>query len=183
MAPHCAVSYPRSPKGGYKPQYSQFITLPMLPRFCSCFCPRAVLSACRPHVFSSGRAGTHGPPPEMQLSLASLAAPKLGRAPGIADEPFAWDSREFLRKKCIGKQVGLVSCVLPMPPPAVVSNVVDQLARSQWLHACTPRIHPSGKQGTPSERYISCWCVGRMVASGGLQKVFYVPKLSRLLRD
>lgn len=41
----------------------------------------------------------------MQLSLASLQAPKLGRAPGIADEPFAWDSRDFLRKKCIGKQV------------------------------------------------------------------------------
>lgn len=42
----------------------------------------------------------------MQLSLASLSAPKLGRAPGIADEQFAWDAREFLRKKCIGKQVG-----------------------------------------------------------------------------
>ena len=41
----------------------------------------------------------------MQLSLASLQAPKLGRAPGIPDEQFAWDSREFLRKKCIGKQV------------------------------------------------------------------------------
>ncbi|CAM9480909.1 unnamed protein product, partial [Ectocarpus fasciculatus] len=56
-------------------------------------------------VLLIGRAGTHGPPPEMQLSLASLSAPKLGRAPGIADEQFAWDSREFLRKKCIGKQV------------------------------------------------------------------------------
>lgn len=58
-----------------------------------------------------GRAGTHGPPPEMQLSLASLLAPKLGCAPGIADEQFAWDSREFLRKKCIGKQVGPVCCL------------------------------------------------------------------------
>lgn len=64
----------------------------------------------------------------MQLSLASLAAPKLGRAPGIADEQFAWDSREFLRKKCIGKQVrergAFVerrtrnrSAVLPATPP------------------------------------------------------------------
>lgn len=54
---------------------------------------------------SAGRGGAHGPPPEMQVSLASLQAPKLGRAPGIPDEQFAWDSREFLRKKCIGKQV------------------------------------------------------------------------------
>lgn len=53
----------------------------------------------------TGRSAPNGPPPELQLSLASLQAPKLGRGPGIADEPFAWDSREFLRKKCIGKQV------------------------------------------------------------------------------
>ncbi|CAM9317809.1 unnamed protein product [Choristocarpus tenellus] len=48
---------------------------------------------------------TNGPPPEMQLTLSSLQAPKLGRVPGVADEPFAFDSREFLRKMCIGKQV------------------------------------------------------------------------------
>lgn len=72
--------------------------------FCVCSCFLSAPSA-RCCCLVKGRAGTHGPPPEMQLSLASLSAPKLGRAPGIADEQFAWDSREFLRKMCIGKQV------------------------------------------------------------------------------
>lgn len=68
----------------------------------------------------TGRAGAHGPPPEMQLSLASLQSPKLGRAPGIVDEPFAWDSREFLRKKCIGKPVCGVFCLLSLSFERVV---------------------------------------------------------------
>ncbi|KAG0567867.1 hypothetical protein KC19_7G168000 [Ceratodon purpureus] len=45
-----------------------------------------------------------GPPPEKTITLAGLIAPKLARRDG-RDEPFAWDSREYLRKKCIGKEV------------------------------------------------------------------------------
>ncbi|GJP63402.1 hypothetical protein CLOP_g20489 [Closterium sp. NIES-67] len=45
-----------------------------------------------------------GPPPEKTLTLASLIAPKMARRDG-RDEPFAWESREFLRKKCIGQEV------------------------------------------------------------------------------
>ncbi|KAL0721178.1 hypothetical protein Bca4012_035777 [Brassica carinata] len=45
-----------------------------------------------------------GPPPEKTITLSSLIAPKLARRGGI-DEPFAWESREFLRKLCIGKEV------------------------------------------------------------------------------
>lgn len=45
-----------------------------------------------------------GPPPEKQITLSSLMAPKLARR-DTRDEPFAWESREFLRKKCIGKEV------------------------------------------------------------------------------
>eukprot|EP00249_Psilotum_nudum_P022287 c28457_g1_i1 orf=385-3351(+) len=45
-----------------------------------------------------------GPPPEKTITLSSLIAPKLARRGG-RDEPFAWDSREFLRKKCIGQEV------------------------------------------------------------------------------
>ncbi|DBB17861.1 hypothetical protein WJX82_005615 [Trebouxia sp. C0006] len=45
-----------------------------------------------------------GPPPEKRLTLASLIAPRMARRDGsTADEPFAWQSREFLRKKCIGQ--------------------------------------------------------------------------------
>jgi staphylococcal nuclease domain-containing protein 1 len=43
-------------------------------------------------------------PPEKTVVLAHLAAPRLARRGG-QDEPFAWDSREYLRKLCIGKDV------------------------------------------------------------------------------
>ncbi|KAE8670901.1 TUDOR-SN protein 1 isoform 2 [Hibiscus syriacus] len=45
-----------------------------------------------------------GPPPEKTITLASLIAPRLARRGGV-DEPFAWESREFFRKLCIGKEV------------------------------------------------------------------------------
>ncbi|KAJ4756132.1 Nuclease domain-containing protein 1 [Rhynchospora pubera] len=43
-------------------------------------------------------------PLEKTITLASIMAPKLARRGGV-DEPFAWDSREFLRKLCLGKDV------------------------------------------------------------------------------
>nr|GEX15747.1 ribonuclease TUDOR 1-like [Tanacetum cinerariifolium] len=43
-------------------------------------------------------------PPEKTVVLAHLAAPRLARRGG-QDDPFAWDSREYLRKLCIGKDV------------------------------------------------------------------------------
>ncbi|KAK3284178.1 hypothetical protein CYMTET_8157, partial [Cymbomonas tetramitiformis] len=45
-----------------------------------------------------------GPPPEKQLTLSSLISPRLGRQ-DTPDEPYAWESREHLRKKLIGKDV------------------------------------------------------------------------------
>ncbi|XP_002732557.2 staphylococcal nuclease domain-containing protein 1-like [Saccoglossus kowalevskii] len=54
-----------------------------------------------------------GPPPERQLCLSNITAPRLARraSPNIEgsvdtkDEPFAWEAREFLRKKLVGKEV------------------------------------------------------------------------------
>ncbi|XP_065668229.1 staphylococcal nuclease domain-containing protein 1 [Hydra vulgaris] len=51
-----------------------------------------------------------GPPPERQLALSNVVAPRLSKRPGgnvetAADEPYAWESREFLRKKLIGKEI------------------------------------------------------------------------------
>jgi staphylococcal nuclease domain-containing protein 1 len=43
-------------------------------------------------------------PPEKTITLSSLIAPRLARR-GSVDEPFAWESREYLRKLCIGKDV------------------------------------------------------------------------------
>ncbi|GAB2257923.1 hypothetical protein Droror1_Dr00014083 [Drosera rotundifolia] len=43
-------------------------------------------------------------PPEKSITLSYLIAPRLARRGGI-DEPFAWDSKEYLRKLTIGKEV------------------------------------------------------------------------------
>lgn len=53
-----------------------------------------------------------GPPPERQLNLSNISAPRLARRPGgnvksedAKDEPWAWEAREFMRKKLVGKEV------------------------------------------------------------------------------
>ena len=54
-----------------------------------------------------------GPPPEMTFALSNLNAPKLAKRPSPndagsdQDEPYAWEAREFLRKKLIGKEVAV----------------------------------------------------------------------------
>lgn len=50
----------------------------------------------------------NGPPPEKQVALSSINAPRLGRKTAkeeTQDEPWAWESREFLRKLIAGKEV------------------------------------------------------------------------------
>ncbi|XP_065359944.1 staphylococcal nuclease domain-containing protein 1 [Calliphora vicina] len=56
------------------------------------------------------RAHKGAPPPEKQITFSYVLAPKLARRPGAGgdetkDEPWAWDSREFLRQKLIGHEV------------------------------------------------------------------------------
>ncbi|KAL4717621.1 hypothetical protein ACJJTC_000770 [Scirpophaga incertulas] len=52
-----------------------------------------------------------GPPPEKIIALSGITAPKLARQRTAnndvesKDEPFAWEAREFLRKKLVGKEV------------------------------------------------------------------------------
>ncbi|KAJ7647235.1 hypothetical protein FB45DRAFT_892832 [Roridomyces roridus] len=56
-----------------------------------------------------GRAGPQGQPPkERILHLADIAAPRLGTA-SREDEPWAYESREFLRALAVGKEVSFVS--------------------------------------------------------------------------
>jgi len=55
----------------------------------------------------------NGPPPERTLCLSNVTAPRLARRPNPnlpqeqeqKDEPYAWEAREFLRKKVVGKEV------------------------------------------------------------------------------
>ena len=60
---------------------------------------------------------SNGPPPTKTVCLGGLDVPRVGRREN-PDEPFAWGSREFLRKKVIGKAVRV--CVLHARVPAVV---------------------------------------------------------------
>ncbi|KAI0236877.1 Staphylococcal nuclease domain-containing protein 1 [Lamellibrachia satsuma] len=54
-----------------------------------------------------------GPPPERTMCLSNITAPRLARRPNpnaegsveTKDEPYAWEAREFLRKKMVGKEV------------------------------------------------------------------------------
>jgi endonuclease YncB( thermonuclease family) len=43
--------------------------------------------------------------PERQLTLTNIVAPRFGRSKNAHDEPFAFESREWLRKKLLGKSV------------------------------------------------------------------------------
>ncbi|XP_033223883.1 staphylococcal nuclease domain-containing protein 1 [Belonocnema kinseyi] len=54
-----------------------------------------------------------GPPPEKTICLSNIIAPKLarrtiGNSDETKDEPYAWEAREFLRKKLIGEIVTFV---------------------------------------------------------------------------
>ncbi|KAK3585672.1 hypothetical protein CHS0354_020238 [Potamilus streckersoni] len=54
-----------------------------------------------------------GPPPERTICFSNITAPRLARRanPNVEastetkDEPYAWEAREFLRKKLVGKEV------------------------------------------------------------------------------
>lgn len=55
------------------------------------------------------------PPKEKTIYFSSITAPKLGRRPTpnqtteSEDEPWAWEAREFLRKKLVGKDVSFIT--------------------------------------------------------------------------
>lgn len=51
-----------------------------------------------------GADASRGPPPEKLVSLSGIAAPRLGNK-STTDQPYAWASRDFLRRQTIGKRV------------------------------------------------------------------------------
>mmetsp|Transcript_16881 Transcript_16881/g.32960 ORF Transcript_16881/g.32960 Transcript_16881/m.32960 type:complete len:911 (-) Transcript_16881:240-2972(-) len=46
-----------------------------------------------------------GIPPERTVVFTGINAPRFTRSKNASDEPYAWEAREFIRKKCIGQQV------------------------------------------------------------------------------
>ncbi|KAI9288325.1 hypothetical protein BC943DRAFT_316272 [Umbelopsis sp. AD052] len=59
-------------------------------------------------VILKGRARANGPPAERLLALSNVQAPRLGNK-DKDDEPFAFASRDFLRKTLVGKEISFVS--------------------------------------------------------------------------
>ncbi|TMS34836.1 hypothetical protein L596_002347 [Steinernema carpocapsae] len=55
----------------------------------------------------------NGPPKEITVYLSNINVPRLAKRPAegqpvSSDEPFAWEAREFLRQKVVGKTVSFV---------------------------------------------------------------------------
>lgn len=108
-----------------------------------------------------------GPPPEIQVSLSSLQAPRVARRPGATDEvwipvlvlrvaysfqPWAFASREFLRNLCIGKQVQFqieykVESINRIFAAVYLDgeNLCKTVARNGWARVLPPEQSKSGK--------------------------------------
>lgn len=105
-----------------------------------------------------------GPPPERQLALSNVAAPRLARrAVGDSaetyDEPYAWECREFLRKKLIGKEVQFAveykvpgsgkeygSIFVKSPTTGEIENVTELLVSEGLVEVRRGGIKPSDDQ-------------------------------------
>lgn len=94
---------------------------------------------------------------EITLYISSIQAPKINHAypqsKGVAEEPFAWASREYLRKKCIGRRVTYT-----------VQNVIEG----------TNRVHATVKLGEENlaESIVGeGWATVRMSQGGNSSKL------------
>lgn len=95
-------------------------------------------------------------PAEKRITLSSLIAPKLGKRDG-RDEPFAWQSREYLRSKLIGqsvtfridyvveaignKEFGSVFLASPTGPSL---NIATDIVKNGWA-----KVRETGSQQSP----------------------------------
>ncbi|KAF8363962.1 tsn-1 [Pristionchus pacificus] len=64
-------------------------------------------------VVIQGAPRPNGPPEETTVYLSNVSAPRMGKRPtetvtATPDEPFAWQAREWLRKKLVGQMVTFI---------------------------------------------------------------------------
>ncbi|KAI9334235.1 hypothetical protein DFJ73DRAFT_853383 [Zopfochytrium polystomum] len=104
----------------------------------------------------------NGPPPERILSFANIIAPRLGSASDPSkEEPGAFESREFLRKLLVGKEVAYRveyttttnardygSLVLAPPGVDGETQVTRILVKNGWV-----KVKPSESKKGPSDDY------------------------------
>lgn len=91
-----------------------------------------------------------GPPPERQINFSNVSAPRLARrgtnnVAETVDEPYAWESREFLRQKVIGKEVVFTidpksktlnrdyGCIYLGKDVATGENMTELMVAEGWL--------------------------------------------------
>ncbi|CAH1250586.1 staphylococcal nuclease domain-containing protein 1-like [Branchiostoma lanceolatum] len=107
-----------------------------------------------------------GPPPEKQLNLSNIVAPKMARRanPNVEasvetkDEPFAWEAREFLRKMVVGKEICFTveykvpgtgreyGCLYVGKDPQTGKNVTEALVNEGLVEVRRGGIKPSDDQ-------------------------------------
>lgn len=87
--------------------------------------------------------------PEKLISLTAVQAPKFGKGPKMTDEPFAWESREYLRKHVIGQQVQFTvqhTAESSDRHYGVVTfkqtDIAEQMIKAGWV-----RVKAAGKDG------------------------------------
>ncbi|KAH0931223.1 hypothetical protein HID58_008340, partial [Brassica napus] len=117
-----------------------------------------------------------GAPPEKAITLSCLMAPKMARRGG-KDEPFAWESKEFLRKLCIGKEISFrveykVEALAGREFGSVflgTQNVAKLVVQNGWAKVREPGQQNQGKvdptyvtellqlQEQASQEGVGCW--------------------------
>lgn len=108
---------------------------------------KAVLSGDTMVVMGSDK---NGPPPEKIIKLAGIQAPKLGGR-NRTEEPFAWESRESLRKKCVGKVVSfklefvlprrsIEICIVALSTPVSTLNMAFDVIKDGWAFVLPPGL-------------------------------------------
>ena len=64
-----------------------------------------------------GQFARGGPPPERTIALSGIVCPRIARRPppnaerfqaDARDEAWGWEARQFVRKRCVGKDVTFV---------------------------------------------------------------------------
>ncbi|KAK7494862.1 hypothetical protein BaRGS_00013989, partial [Batillaria attramentaria] len=97
-----------------------------------------------------------GPPPEKTVCLSNIQAPKLARRanPNVEgstetkDEPYAWEAREFLRKKLVGREVAFY---LEYKTPAGREYGALYLGKGFGFFGPQAPVQNPSTQGPPSE--------------------------------
>lgn len=116
---------------------------------------------------------SRGPPPEKQLTLAYLSAPRVGNR-NQPDVPFAWAAREWLRNRVIAKEVSFsVDYANPqgrqfgtvlLNENGGVTDVGLAVVSEGWAHVQAPKPAEGAQSGPLLER------VERLLAAEAMAK-------------